>query len=74
LNCKRECVAFGFVEQQVNVFRHDYVAINAENVVQAHSFECLEKSFACMFGCQVRAAAITTERKEMNSSGFLEAL
>jgi len=39
LQCDGQLAALGFTDQQVNVFRHDYVSYDYEPVTAADSFE-----------------------------------
>ena len=58
--------------QQVNVFGHDDVSVNAHLEAQSHAFERLNKEVIDMRRCEVRAPLVTTECEEMGLPGFVE--
>jgi hypothetical protein len=63
-----------FVKEEMDVFRHHHVTVNAQAIGLANSFERLDESFTGMSVLKIGAAMVTTERQKVDFSGFLEAL
>ncbi len=61
----RRCAFLGFADDQVHVFRHYHVAQQLESVPRAHLPEYLHKTITRTSRAQVRPAAITTKRDEV---------
>jgi hypothetical protein len=70
----RQSVPFRFVQEEMDVFRHHHVTVDAQDIGLANSFERLDKSLTGVDLLKIRAAVIAAKRQEMNISGFLEAL
>jgi hypothetical protein len=57
---------FGY--EQVNVFRHDYVADYYKAVTIAHQLKHLEEKIAALWRAQERLALVTAGRDEVQSA------
>ena len=60
--------------QQVKVFRHDHIPVNAQTKAAAHAFQSRHECGSRGVRRQVGAAVIAAERDEVALAGVMEAL
>src|ERR1019366_4161357 len=61
-----------FADQQMNVFGHDDITVNAHPETQPHAFEAFEKKTISVRRRELAVPLITTEGEEMRLAGFVE--
>ncbi len=62
-----------FIDQQVNVFRHDHISIDADAEMPSHFFETCDEQVIEIGRLEARLSAGTTEGEEVGLSGLLKA-
>jgi hypothetical protein len=62
----------GFVDQQMNMLRHDHVSINAHGEAAAHVLQTQNKQVIGMGRAKVALSAVATEGEEVGLPGLLE--
>jgi len=72
-NCIAQQAPLRFAQQQVDVFRHQEVSIDAQSTLTTDTFQRSEKIVAEVFIRQTRLTAITTESNEVRLPGLLKA-
>src|SRR5438105_14751653 len=70
--CQR--ATFRFTHQQMHMFGHDHVTVDAELILLAHPFQRGEERTACDRTHQIRFPTIATKREEMDTMTLLDAL
>src|SRR5205085_4694614 len=74
LHSLRQRAPLGFVDQQVHVFRHHHVSIDAKRKLFPDPFQRRLERDARLGAGEIRPPAITTESEEVKLSGLLKAL
>jgi len=62
-----------FAQQQVNVLRHDYIAINVESVTAPHPLQGRLEGSSAFVGGEQTMAVVTAKSDKMTLPGLVEA-
>jgi hypothetical protein len=74
LDCGCESFVQGFTNQEMNVFRHDHVSVDAQPIAMTRSFQRILEAVSSRRTSEQRLAVITTEGEKVGLPSFLVAL
>jgi hypothetical protein len=72
VNCVGQQALRGLTQEQMNMFGHQHVPIDAQAETPAHVFQTFEEKLESIRVVEKRLAVITTESNEVRLAGLLQ--